>query len=212
MPTPVTMSSMETTTALQVARFAGKNWPIWKTKIQAYFEDKELSCVVEYPIASSEAEVRALLLVRSGPDAEEEYEELLKKFEADANLKLEATKIEAEKIESTTSSSSSQPAATAKKKKTPTTGKDIVLLVKKSKAAFRTFVSSLSDDLILLINSVAPGDAHGVWKILLAKYERKTMASLHHTRGKLLSMRMEASESFDAYLARIQEIRAHSSL
>ena len=69
-------------------------------------------------------------------------------------------------------------------------------------------MTSLTDDLLLLFNSVVvAGDANGVWKILLSKYERKTMASQHHTRGKLLAMKMERGESFDSYLARIQDVR-----
>lgn len=65
-------------------------------------------------------------------------------------------------------------------------------------------LSFSSPALTSLVQQVTPGDAHGVWKLLLGRYERKTVASQAHVIEQLMSTRMEAGEHVDSYVARLK--------
>ena len=55
-----------------------------------------------------------------------------------------------------------------------------------------------------LIRHVTPGDARGVWQVLLDRYERKSTANKSHVWECLLKSAMEEGESVDSYVARIK--------
>ena len=55
---------------------------------------------------------------------------------------------------------------------------------------------------------VAFGDAAGVWRTLVAHYERKTLANKAHIRSMLHKSRMNDDEPFDVYKARIMHLAA----
>jgi len=76
----------------------------------------------------------------------------------------------------------------------------------KAKKAYSILVSSLMDEQLSLVINVSSGNAHGVWTVLLRRYERKTTASKSHMWSKLHSSKMESKEDFDMYAARITQM------
>jgi hypothetical protein len=78
--------------------------------------------------------------------------------------------------------------------------------------AYSSLLNVLMLEQRLLVQHIPRGDAHGVWQVLSARYDRKTAASKHYTRTKLHNTRMERSEKFDNYLARLKDLaqRLHS--
>ena len=183
--------------ALQLSS-GGASFKLWKMKIVSYFEDRGLSDVVEHPIAQDEELVRALLSVKlSAKDGE--YAAVVQRF-AQASTTVTAT---------TTSSSSSSSGSSPPVPVAPIllSGADAKEAVKNSRSAHRVLLQCLPDDVLHLMTTVKSGDAHSVWSILMKKFERNTVANQHHTRGKLHTIKMERGESFDSYLARIQEIQ-----
>jgi hypothetical protein len=167
----------------------GGGFKLWKMKIVSYFEDKGLSDVVEHPIAPDEKLVHALLSAKLSAK-ESEYEEVWKKFHDNVKTLVDKS--------SSSSSSVTVPAPT---------GAELKDAVKNSRTAHRMLLQCLPDELLHLLSTVKSGDAHSVWLIILKKHERNTVANQHHTRGKLHTIKMERGESFDSYLARIQEIQ-----
>jgi hypothetical protein len=57
-----------------------------------------------------------------------------------------------------------------------------------------------------LARQVPLGDAHGVWKLLLARYERKTVISRSAVIQQLMNITMEPGEHVDLYVARMQSL------
>jgi hypothetical protein len=78
--------------------------------------------------------------------------------------------------------------------------------MKKSRQAYSMLITSLRDAELRLVAHLPRGDANGVWMVLLAKYERKTLSSRHFTREKLHRLKMERGEKFDSYFARLTEL------
>lgn len=174
---------------------SGGGFKLWKMKIVSYFQDKEIHDVVEHPIAPDEKLVHALLSVKQSAK-EDEYARVWASFYA-VSVKIGAL------AGASSSSSSSPPVAPI----AAPTGAELKDAVKNSRTAHRVLLQCLPDETLHLLSTVKSGDAHSVWSIVLKKHERNTVANQHHTRGKLHTIKMERGESFDSYLARIQEIQ-----
>ena len=50
------------------------------------------------------------------------------------------------------------------------------------------------------------GEPHGVWKLILAKFERKTNPTKHAMREKWTEMKMERHEDFATYYGRVGQL------
>jgi hypothetical protein len=76
--------------------------------------------------------------------------------------------------------------------------------------AYGILLNLLEDELIDLVASVEPGNARGVWKVLLDTYEAKTTASLCHTLDMFMNIAFDGEghkrESFDMYKARFTNL------
>ena len=69
---------------------------------------------------------------------------------------------------------------------------------------YATLILSLDDAHVAIVTSeVQEGDAGAAWRVLLRMYERETTASKHQLRGELHRLRLGATESIDAYKARV---------
>src|ERR1700733_13373297 len=51
--------------------------------------------------------------------------------------------------------------------------------ISQSSKAYSILLNSFQDEQLQLVSFVTSGDAHGVWKVLLARYERKTTGEKH---------------------------------
>jgi len=72
---------------------------------------------------------------------------------------------------------------------------------------YSMLISSLEDAHVgMIVTEVVEGDALGIWKILLRKYERNTLASRNQLRRELHSLKLGVSESVDEYKARAMHI------
>lgn len=72
---------------------------------------------------------------------------------------------------------------------------------------YGTLILTLDDAHVAIVTSeVAEGDAAGVWKVLLRMYERESVASKHHLRRELHRIQLGATESVEAYKARVTHI------
>jgi len=68
-------------------------------------------------------------------------------------------------------------------------------------------ISSLDDAHVgVIVTEVVEGDALGIWKILLRKYERNTLASRNQLRRELHSLKLGVNESVDEYKSRAMHI------
>jgi hypothetical protein len=76
--------------------------------------------------------------------------------------------------------------------------------------AYGILLNLLEDELIDLVASVEPGNARGVWKVLLDTYEAKTTASVCHTLDMFMNIEFDGEghkrESFDMYKARFTNL------
>jgi len=107
--------------------------------------------------------------------------------------------LEDENVEAQSSSSSSKRNTDASVA-SQSTG-TVVTRVRKAEKAYGILLNLLEDQLIDLIANVEPGNAHGVWKVLLETYEAKSTATLCHTLDLFMNITFK-SESFDMYKAR----------
>lgn len=201
--------------SLSHLRFSGKaaTFPLWKLKVVAHMGAHGLYEVVEFPLATTDKEVRRLLSMRTGDelvdsDIDEEDEEEEAKAAGDVkpaasadDTRTEAAALKSASLKKKKKLTLKQQAAAQKKEQA-----DLLARVAKSKRAHSFLINCLSDAQTQLMINVTMGDAHGVWKILLAQYERKSTASKHLTRTKLMHSKMERGEKFDVFLARVQEV------
>jgi hypothetical protein len=76
------------------------------------------------------------------------------------------------------------------------------------KKVYSILVLSLQDEQLHLIQNVKKGDAYGVWKKLIDRYERKTMASKSQARNALHKCRLEGEDvaSVDKYFGQIIQL------
>jgi len=76
--------------------------------------------------------------------------------------------------------------------------------------AYGILINLLEDRLIDLVVSVEPGNARGVWKVLLETYEAKSTALLCHTLDLFMNIQFRGrdheTESFDMYRARFMNL------
>ena len=189
-------------------RFTGRasDWNIFKMRVFARLDAQELGDMLRAPLAPTDEEVRALLsgaLRAETLTAEEDGE----------GGGTAAVAAAAAEMGSASASSSSEKKKTKKDAAaTPPAGAAVAgpsargHAVKKSRRAYQVVIDMLGDAELRLVQNVSHGDAFGVWKILTAKFERKTQASKYHTRHQLHSAKLERGEKLDAYIARLQEI------
>lgn len=96
-------------------------------------------------------------------------------------------------------SSSSSASATSVKKN--------AIVKAKCEKAYSILLNLLEDQLIDLIVNVEPGNAHGVWCVLLETFEVKSTASLCHRLDLLMSIRFELEkETFDGFKGRFTKL------
>jgi gag-polypeptide of LTR copia-type len=79
-------------------------------------------------------------------------------------------------------------------------------LIKKSYLAYGILIQSLKDEQLRLVQGVARGNAYGIWKILLETYERKSMATRVQLLERLFGTQLRGNESIASYVARLTEI------
>jgi hypothetical protein len=75
-----------------------------------------------------------------------------------------------------------------------------------SRRAYAALLAALGVKQLRLCEHVAFGDAHGVWSVLLATYERQSVATRVQLIERLLSMRLSRSESVSLYVARVTDV------
>ena len=79
--------------------------------------------------------------------------------------------------------------------------------MKKGEKAYSLLLSLLEDNVIDLVSHIEPGDAFGVWKILIDTYEGKSTAKMCHLLDLLMNLRFKPKkEEFDSYRARMTTI------
>jgi len=79
-------------------------------------------------------------------------------------------------------------------------------LLRKSHLAYGILIQSLKDEQLRLVQGVARGNAHGIWKILLDTYERKSMATRVQLLERLFGTQLRTGESVTSYVARLTEM------
>jgi hypothetical protein len=117
-----------------------------------------------------------------------------------ASAVTKTTKSKSSTAAAASSSNSAAAAADDGDQKAPLTVEDQA----HSHRAYSVMMTLLSDVHMHLVQPplVAAGDAAGVWRALLAHFERKTMATRAHTRRMLHNSKMKEDEQFDMYKAR----------
>jgi len=164
----------------------------------AHFRSTEVFEAVQYPLAATSEEVKQLLDIRPS-----QREEVIIKMITERGKEPDG-----EASDGGNGSSSGVKSAKDVKKEAAA----LAISVKNSILAYDDIVKHIPDSVFQLVQHVHPGDAHGVWKVLLGKYERKTTASRHLTRGLLHRCKLEAGESFDSYFARLTQLRTRLQL
>lgn len=209
---------------------------LWKMRAVAYMRAHKLYDVVEFPLAPTDKEVRKLLAMRPGDcllsvSGAEEDDEQDDAAGADAAEESQGAGAADAKASSSSSSGGAdgedkklgdgpwiKAKSASSKKQKKMTAKQLETIAKKeqkermerverSLRAYAFLLSCLLDAQSQLLTNVPSGDAHGAWKILLAQFERKSTASKHMLRTKLLTAKMEKGEKFDSFLSRIQELQ-----
>lgn len=72
---------------------------------------------------------------------------------------------------------------------------------------YGALILTLDDAHVAIVTSeVTEGDAAGVWRVLLRMYERNSAASKHQLRRELHRIQLGATESIEAYKARVTHI------
>jgi ribosomal protein L12E/L44/L45/RPP1/RPP2 len=152
--------NMQSVTVSSALKFNGNNFSLWKMKILAYLQDKELVEVVEQAAPEAAAALGELAAVAAGVNAAEQ----------------KAAKEEEENR------------------------------IKKCMKAYTILVLTLQDEQLQLVLDVARGNAHGVWKALLQRYERRTIASKTQARNMLTQSKMGNDELVETYISRIKRL------
>jgi hypothetical protein len=198
-------------------RFNGKDFNLWRMKLIAQAESQGWADVIEAPIAATEEEVRALLSARQ-VDADDAAASAAAASGAAALAGAGASSLAGSAGDGASGAGSAPSAGSAGsssvKKKAPT--KKVLaeqqLLVKKSRKAYSLLINCFGNEQLQLVSTVQAGDAHGVWKVLLSRYDRKTTASKQALRMKLHGEKMLRSEKFDAFYARVKDLELRLKL
>ena len=201
-------------------RFGGKPaaFPLWKMKVVAHMVAHSMYEVVESPLAATDKETRKMLSARAGDvfgdsDAEDDEEQEdataaapSTSSSSSSSSALSPTNEEKKKDAAVKSTSLKKKSKALTAKQQALMKKEVAARVQQSKKAYSFLLNCLADAQAQLVVNVTVGDAHAVWKILLAQYERRSTASKHLTRTKLLHSKMERAEKFDTFLSRVQEL------
>jgi len=81
-------------------------------------------------------------------------------------------------------------------------------LIKKSHLAYGILIQSLKDEQLRLVRGVDRGNAHGIWKILIGTYDRKSMATRVQLLEQLFGTQLKVidHETIASYVARLTEL------
>lgn len=166
--------------------FDEKHFTVWKMKTMATFIAHNLVDVCETPVASKLIE------------AERRRAEIAKK----------------ESISDSTSSISmdeesrgnSDVVAASSSTSMPLGARETQELLSSSKRAYGALITSLGIIQMKLVQHIVIGDAHGVWKVLLDTYERKSMATKVQSIEQLFHMKLFSNEGVNMYIARLAEL------
>jgi hypothetical protein len=158
----LTMSLSESIQSTSALKFNGNKFGLWKMKILAYLEDKELVEVVE-----DAAPTRLPAALGALADA-------------------------------------AVAASPAEQKQKAMTEQEEQNRKKKCMKAYTILILTLQDEQLQLIVDIGRGDAHGVWKALLQRYERRTVASKTQARNMLTQSKMANGELVETYISRIK--------
>jgi len=215
-------------------KFSGKSseWDVWKKRIVSHLRYHELYDVVEVssdvPVkVGSDASFQSGLVPSDASVAsmneEDDVKEIGNTAANEAASKAGASASAAAAAASATVSDTiSTSAAGAKKKPSKKSAgaserevekqKEAALVVaaklqKKRDQAYHLLINCLPDALIREFGSMmVEGEPHGVWKLLLAKFERKTNPTKHAMREKWTEMKMERHEDFATYYGRVGQL------
>jgi hypothetical protein len=169
-------SNSSATRRIEVILFDGKDFGLWKTRIEGLFMAHDLLDVVENDVLG-----QAELIQESANAA------------APAAASVSTSNKAAKKQDSTNAAAA---AAAVQQDE----------VRRKSNRAYGILVQCLQDEQLRLMQNVQRGDAHGVWKILLDTYERKSMATKVQLLERLFALTKQPLESITSYIARLTEI------
>ena len=77
--------------------------------------------------------------------------------------------------------------------------------MKQTRRVYGALMVRLYGEALEMVVHCERGDAHGIWRILLTRYERNTVASKLHLRRQLRNMRMQEGK-FDVYVSHINQL------
>lgn len=89
----------------------------------------------------------------------------------------------------------------------PPLSQDEERLIALSKRAYGALISTLGSVQLRLCQHVVLGDAHGIWKVLLDNYERKSVATKVRLMEELFGIMLSRGESVGLYVARLTELQ-----
>ena len=205
-----------------VMKFTGRqeNFKAWCYRLRAKIEASDTgTAVLDVPLraGASQQDIQKILNGRQEVESVEEEETVA------ADVTAASSSVSVAGADS--SSSSAAPAAPAAPKvvvkKTKPTAAELAKQdeirkqekamqdrIRRSRQAYSYILQCLPESLVLqaAATGVVSGDAYGLWKMLVDRFERKTVAVNHHLLGQLSQSKMEPGERFDSFLTRIQEI------
>ena len=196
-------------------KFNGKQeqWPSWRMRMLAHLAAQELDDVVLKAIAALDEEVRALLSGGAQDEGDNGNAAAAHASSSSASAPADdgAAGSSAAAASASPSAADGTPAvkadkAAAKKKaaQQEKMQQQQAAAVKKSKKAYSILLTYLSDDVVQFLSPVQAGDAHGVWKMLQSRYERKTQVAKFHSRQKLSEIKMNPQQPFDVYFTALK--------
>jgi len=95
-------------------------------------------------------------------------------------------------------------AASAQSPASPPVSKDKD--VQRSRRAYGALMLALKETQLLLVQHVPLGDAHGVWRVLLDNYDRKSVATKVQLIERFFSMEQARGERVSVYVSRVTEV------
>ena len=95
-------------------------------------------------------------------------------------------------------------AASAQSPASPPVSKDKDVM--RSRRAYGALMMALKETQLLLVQHVPLGDAHGVWRVLLDNYDRKSVATRVQLIERFFSMEQARGERVAVYASRVTEV------
>lgn len=83
---------------------------------------------------------------------------------------------------------------------------NVNVLREKSYKVYSLLTQALSLDLLKMIEEIPTGDAHGVWKFLTGRYERKSTVNQTQLLSSFFHLAMKSDETIDRYVARMKSL------